>query len=337
MGAAASLQNIHPKIDDFCGLAYGVWYKCWKDVSGYEGRYEVNHVAEVRNKKTGNIVKPTKKHQVQLCGGQGNLVMKLVYHLAIEAFFPHIPRNGRTCDHIDENHHNHHINNLQWLTLSQQNIKTHQLQPRNNGPTRSKPVEQWTLETPSAKVATFSSACEAERQTKIGHGGISNCARGRSSSAGGFRWQFQELESQKDLEGEIWDTNDMLVAALQKRRVKKKLENLKKVRVSNFGRIKDVLGRISKGTKDHDSCYREYEGWQVHQLVWIVWGDGRPVPKKGDTLEICHNDELEKDEDGCVDNGIKNLKLDTHSKNMQSYHQAKAKKRVFAEISNANS
>jgi len=327
--------QLHPIFDRESKLFYGFWRKGWYDVKDYELLYEVNHDVQVRNKTTGRILKPNKNDQVKLHDGKGNISEKRVYHLVLEAFFPHIPRNGRTCDHIDENHHNHQINNLQWLTPTQQNIKSHQLQPRNNGPAQSKPVEQWTLGLPNTKIATFSSVMEAERKTEISNGNISACARGKIASAGGFRWQFEKLESQKDLQGEEWKTNAILIVALQEGNRKKKPENLAKVRISNLGRILTAKGIKTKGKKQgRKSCYRMYENWQVHQLVWMVWGDGRPVPRKGDKLVIMHNDNLEPDEEGCVDNGIANLKLGTRSQNTKSWQRAKAKKRTFSKTIN---
>lgn len=323
---------VHPKIDDFSKKPFGEWQERWYDIAFGKGNYQVNHLGEVRNKKkkTGKLLKLDTQYRVNLSDGQGNMSKKRVYHLALESIFSHIPRNGRTGDHIDENHHNNHISNLQWLTPSQQIIKSNQLKPRNHGPAQSKPVEQWTLGTPSTKVATFSSIMEAGRKTGILPGGISNCARGKKSSAGGFQWRFQELESQKDLEGEKWGTNDKLVAALEERDDKKKLENTEKVRISNLGRLKDALGRISKGTKHNDTCYRKYGGWQMHQLVWMVWGDGQPVPREGDKLVICHNDAIPRDEDGCASNAIEHLRIDTKRENTKEYYREKAKKRTFS-------
>lgn len=322
---------IHPKIDDESGLAYGPWEEGWKDVSGYEQIYEVNHEAMVRNKKTGRILKPH-LNRIKLSDGKGGVRKKPIYHIVLESFFPHIQRNGRTADHIDEIHNNHHISNLWWQTPRQQIIKSIQLQPRNhNAAALSKAVEQWSTKTPKVKLQTFVSSIEAERQTGISQSSISNCARGVSKTAGGFHWRFQ---IQKYLDGEKWGTNEALVAALQERNPKKKLKKLAQVRISNFGRVQTMQGIITKGSNENgEGGYRLYGGWRVHQLVWIVWGDGRPIPRAGEDLVIMHNDEIDKDEDKCVSNAITNLKLGTKSENAVAYHRAKAKKRIFSKMS----
>jgi len=324
---------IHPRIDDQSELAYGMWSEGWKDVIGFEENYEVNHKCEVRNKKTCRILKSSKTYQLML-RKNGKYYHKYVYQLTLQAFFPHIPQNNRTCDHFDENHDNHDLNNLWWQTQSQQTIKSNQLRPRKSGPARSKPVEQWPYDNSpdSKKKETFVSVAEASRKTGVDQRGISRCAQRKRPTAGGFRWKYQETESQTDLPNEEWKSNDVLIAALRERNPKVKLENLHKVRISNLGRIQTTTGVKSKGIKNHDTCYRVYAKWSVHQLVWMVFGDGSPVPRANDKLMILHNDDLDKDEDGCVSNGIADLKLGTQSE-MISYVRAKATKRSFAQIS----
>jgi hypothetical protein len=49
-----------------------------------------------------------------------------------------------------------------------------------------------------------------------------------------------------------------------------------------------------------------------------------------------HNDDLEKDDEGCVSNDIAHLRLGTRSQNMKSYFRARAKKRMISEISDDN-
>lgn len=325
---------VHPKIDDETGLAYGHWEPGWKPVVGYEEFYEVNHMSQVRNKNTGKILKPKSDHSLCLYDDKRKKYYKFTYHLVLESFFPHIPRNNRTCDHINENHDHQHIDNLWWLTSKQQMIKSHKLKPRKNHIARSKKVEQWSWGHPNIKINTFASTNEAEKQTGVHQGSISNCARGCRPTAGGYQWKFEDDQSQKDLLGEEWRTNEALVAALKARNPKMTLKNIVKVRVSNFGRIQTTTGIKTKGKKESKpSCYRTYANWLVHQLVWIVFGDGRLPPKKSDKLVIMHNDEAEKDEEGYVSNAISNLKIGTESENMLSFFRAKAKKRLLSEIS----
>jgi hypothetical protein len=313
---------MHPIFDRDSKLFYGFWTKGWRDVVGYEHLYEMNHMAHVRNKKTKNLLKLDQQAKVSVVK-YGKARKIPVYHLVLISFFPHIPRNNRVCDHIDENRLNNCVNNLQWLSRSANSTKSLNLRPRNHAPATSKPVEQWSKDR-ATFIAKYNSAREAARITHISQGGISNCAVGRNHSAGGFFWKFEEVESQYDLPGEQWATNDTL----------RNMFSNPKIRVSNMGRILTAQGiktkgKIVKGTSGH----REYEGQTVHKLVWVVWGDGRPLPKKGDTLVICHNDAIPRDKDGCVSNAIEHLRLDTQSENMKEHYRTKAQKRTYTLMS----
>lgn len=309
---------IHPIFDRASKLFYGFWTKGWRDIVGYEEIYEVNHISNVRNKKTRKILKPDADFRVRLTDKNGHRRMKKIYHLALQAFFPHIPQLGRGVDHIDEDHTYHYINNLQWMKSGPNASKSLRLRPRKNGMARSKPIEQWSKDG-TVFIREFASACEATRETKIAQGHISNCANGESKSAGGYLWKYK---LQPDLPNEIWATHDRLQAFLKN----------PKERISNMGRIMTAKGIKTKGSKVHGTKgHRKYANHYVHQLVWAVWGDERPVPKEGDSLVICHNDSIPRDEDDCVSNAIEHLRLDTHSENTREWHREKAKKRKIRE------
>lgn len=317
----------HPGYDKQSGLFYGYWFAGWLDVPGYEGLYEVNHLSQVRNKKTGNICKPGSTFRVTLYNTHHKPSTHFAYHLSLAAFFPLIPRNGRTADHSDENRNNNSIENLQWMILSENVGKSLKLRPRSKGiaAATSKPVEQWDC---SGKtfLKVFASIREAARSLNLHNGHISSCANGKQRTAGGFQFRFAYQESQEDLPGEIWKTNDVLKAMFN---------GNEKVRISNVGRIMNCYGVKKKGSKANTESrtgHRTYNGYLVHQLVWAVWGDGRPVPKKGDGLVICHDDSQPKDEDGCMSNAIAHLRLDTQSANAREHweERKKAKKRTLA-------
>src|SRR5579872_2991926 len=124
---------VHPK--------YGVYEEGWKQVSVKEQifeNYEINEQCQVRNKITLDIHKPTKKQRVGLWQSRKRY-NRHIYMLALCSFFPHI-NPDQTVDHIDENCHNNDINNLQWLSRSENSSKSNKLRPRNNGPAQSRPV-----------------------------------------------------------------------------------------------------------------------------------------------------------------------------------------------------
>jgi len=299
---------------------YGEWQEGWRNVPGFEGLYEVNHLSEVRNIRTQKLfqfdgnVHLTNKHK----GVQLNVPR---YHLTLLAFFPLIPRNGRTVDHIDENYKNNHVSNLQWMPASENVRKSQLLRPHN--PRNKRPIEQWSIDG-KTKIAEFALVKDAKKAT--GFTNITQCARGISKTAGGYIWRYKVLDDHKDLPGEEWKTNETLI----------EMTSNPKLRVSNLGRILSTFGvktKGAKGTRRNVAGHRKFAGYYVHQLVWAVWGDGRPVPKRGDPLVICHDDQQPRDEDNCVSNAITHLRLDTRSANTKEYHAAKrARKRTHSEM-----
>src|SRR5579872_1762436 len=104
------------EVDPLQHPVYGSYTPGWKSLvrAGFPV-YEVNEHSQVRNVKTGLPLKPNAVGQVAVCSADKTRQMKLVYHLSLLAFFPDEPPN-ENVDHIDEDHDNHFLENLQWCT-----------------------------------------------------------------------------------------------------------------------------------------------------------------------------------------------------------------------------
>ena len=88
-----------------------MWRSCHEN-------YEVSTEGDVRNKKTGRILKGgvCKNGYKKVCLGFGNCVY--VHWLVTEAFLP-APTNVCVRDHIDRNKTNNHASNLRWVSHSE--------------------------------------------------------------------------------------------------------------------------------------------------------------------------------------------------------------------------
>lgn len=95
----------------------------WKDIKGFETRYEVSDEGQIRSKKKGVILRPGKKAHGYLFVGLATRTAdgkrcKKYYHvhrLVAQAFIPN-PDGKSDVDHIDGVKTNNHVSNLRWCT-----------------------------------------------------------------------------------------------------------------------------------------------------------------------------------------------------------------------------
>lgn len=162
----------------------------WKSIKGYEGEYSISTLGRVRNDRTGRIRKQFldsegSYYSVTLpVGDPSKRKFLYIHRLMAETFIPQ--EEGKTVvDHIDKNTRNNSLENLRWVTPSENNVNS----TRHKKPRRVE-VEQWTLD--GHYVATYSSYYQACQKTGINTGSIGKCAKGKRKSAGGYFWRIAD-------------------------------------------------------------------------------------------------------------------------------------------------
>ena len=176
----------------------------WKDIEGYEGRYQVSNLGRVRSLSLGKIAKFRPEHHgrvlkpyltrygyysVDLYYDTGKKRHHLVHRLVAQAFIPN-PDNLPQINHKNEVKTDNRVQNLEWCTPVY-NL-TYNDRPKRVAITQGKEVEQ--IDSSGNVVATYPSAYEAERQTGIHATNINACCIGKQGHprAGGYRWRYAD-------------------------------------------------------------------------------------------------------------------------------------------------
>lgn len=157
----------------------------WRDISGYEGIYQISNTGEVRN-ASGKILRQSKnkKGYFQLCLTKNKIERtERVHRLVAKTFIPN-PDNLPTVNHKDENKENNCVDNLEWMTFTD----------NSKYGTRALrcgiPVYQTDLD--GNIIAFFPTMKDAERITGVDRSHISLVCQHskRRHTAGGYKWEF---------------------------------------------------------------------------------------------------------------------------------------------------
>ena len=176
----------------------------WKDVKGYEDKYQVSNLGRVKSKEryfnnNGGYQKVNEKilSQHKQYGKEDNeyrvvnfsikhkTINKYVHRLVAQAFLDDYDEKLEV-NHKDGNKTNNNINNLEMMTRSENKLHAYRVLKRK---TNGKAILQYDLNNNFIK--EYESACSASRETNICRSAINDCCRGRCKTAGGYIWKFK--------------------------------------------------------------------------------------------------------------------------------------------------
>lgn len=178
----------------------------WKDISGYEGLYQISNLGNVKSLNFGRLgrsqnLKIGKHHtgyQIVVLAKDKQRKTKLVHVLVASAFIPN-PEHKPCVNHIDGDKTHNEVLNLEWVTRSENTrhaIKTGLRADSNMwGRTGklnplSRPVNQ--LSKDGVFVKSWPCISDAARSLSCNPCTIVNCLQGRIKSCKGYIWEYAE-------------------------------------------------------------------------------------------------------------------------------------------------
>lgn len=195
----------------------------WREISGYEGYYEISNLGKVRSvdrldcskhlRKGKEIKLKTDKDGYKVvCLCRGNRKYYKVHRLVAMTFIPN-PLDFPQVNHKNELKYDNSADNLEWCStkynsnygtrnkkISRSKIGKPQIynQKENNyfygkhffgkNNPKSKKVIQLSLE--DQYIKEYDCINTAGRETGIHPAGISMCCRGVRNTTGGYKWKF---------------------------------------------------------------------------------------------------------------------------------------------------
>jgi hypothetical protein len=255
-------------------------------------------MGNVRVKESKYVMKPFKNQAGYLRISISNDLYKTkkfyIHRLVAIEFLPNL-ENKPTINHINNNRLDNRLCNLEWSTMSEQNIHKHKTNNKFEKRINIKAI--WRLELNTLeKLEKYQSTTEAVKWIKQNNLTISsnelnlrqcliNVSNGKTKSAYGYKWLYEETENDY-FENEIW-----------------KEISINNYFVSNYGRVKNNKGKICK-LKSNAHGYIKIsinnKAYSIHRLVAFAF-----IPNNENKEFVNHIDGNK------TNNNLKNLEWAT--------------------------
>lgn len=158
----------------------------WRDIPGYMGLYKISNFGNVRRYGRKQNLRCTERNGYFVVHlSNGNAKWFYVHRLVALAFIPN-PDALPQINHKNEIKTDNRAENLEWCTAHYNtNYGTRNERIKHN---RSFPVEQ--LDDNGNIVNVFFGISEAQRITGIDRPNICKCLKGKTKTAGGYKWKY---------------------------------------------------------------------------------------------------------------------------------------------------
>lgn len=168
----------------------------WKEIPNSNGLYFVSSLGKVKSVNPSRLhgnkehfLKPyvinSGYEVIEIYTGVGKRKKHLVHKLVAEAFIPN-PDNLPCINHKDENKLNNSLENLEWCSYKYNNnygtARIRQIEKMGRRVSQYDLNEHW--------IASFLSVKVASKYTNTSATYISDCCKGKCTSAKGYIWKY---------------------------------------------------------------------------------------------------------------------------------------------------
>jgi hypothetical protein len=284
----------------------------WRPIPGYESSYEASNWGRIRNVKKKVILRAhlhsSGYRRISITNAKGER-KTIAVHRLVAATFVRNAKGKATVNHKDHDPTNNNVQNLEWMSVAEQNHHKRKVTyskqrlissravwrlDRTNGRKKIERYETirdaaaWVFNCSLTKVGTFMDGVNIKSK-------ICACCRGKRKTAYTYAWEYDDTSNQED---DAWfDISPSFVGGSQG------------YQISKSGKIKNRTGRVSHGFhKPND--YVWVSVCRKHYLLHILMA--KVFIKQTDTTQCYVN---HKDCDKTNAN-VENLEWCTASENM---------------------
>ena len=167
----------------------------FRDIKGFEGLYQISNFGNVKSLKRNIILKPSSNGKgylhIILYKNRKSKVSR-IHRLVAQAFIPN-PENKPQVNHIDGNKRNNNVNNLEWVTNSENQKHAFRLHLQtnvgNNNP-RVRKINQYDLD--GNFIKTWNSIYDITKELNINRSSIWRCCTGKYKKSHNYIWRYTE-------------------------------------------------------------------------------------------------------------------------------------------------